>query len=106
MLLKAALFGEVDPVTGVSANIMMGQPIRGGTSFSQIMLDEQILPKLFEGLEEAPEIDNEEETQDVDEILTDDTVNPCSTKHIQGGMVMPTQIQSIMDEDDVELEVM
>ena len=61
MLLKAALFGEVDPVTGVSANIMMGQPIRGGTSFSQIMLDEQILPKLFEGLEDAPTIDDEEE---------------------------------------------
>lgn len=38
ILLKAALFGEVDPVTGVSANIMMGQPIRGGTAFSQILL--------------------------------------------------------------------
>ena len=106
MLLKAALFGEVDPVTGVSANIMMGQPIRGGTSFSQIMLDEQILPKLFEGLDEAPSIEEEDEAQDVDEILAEDAANPCSTKHIQGGMVAPTQIQPIMEEDDVELEIL
>jgi hypothetical protein len=41
--LKAALFGEVDPVTGVSANIMMGQPIRGGTAFSQVLMDDQML---------------------------------------------------------------
>jgi DNA-directed RNA polymerase beta' subunit/intein/homing endonuclease len=43
IMLRAALFGEMDPVTGASANIMMGQPIRGGTSFSQILLDEAAL---------------------------------------------------------------
>jgi DNA-directed RNA polymerase II subunit RPB1 len=40
IMLRAALFGEMDPVTGVSANIMTGQPIRGGTSFSHVLLDE------------------------------------------------------------------
>ena len=43
IMLRAALFGEMDPVTGVSANIMTGQPIRGGTSFTQILLDEAAL---------------------------------------------------------------
>ena len=39
IMLRAALFGEMDPVTGVSANIMTGQPIRGGTTFTQVLLD-------------------------------------------------------------------
>ena len=43
IMLRAALFGEMDPVTGVSANIMTGQPIRGGTSFTQVLLDEAAL---------------------------------------------------------------
>ena len=45
IMLRAALYGELDPVTGVSANIMTGQPIRGGTSFSSILLDEEALIK-------------------------------------------------------------
>lgn len=47
IVLKAALFGEIDPVTGVSANIMTGQPIRGGTSFTQLLLDEAALTDLI-----------------------------------------------------------
>jgi DNA-directed RNA polymerase II subunit RPB1 len=43
IMLRAALFGEMDPVTGVSANIMTGQPIRGGTSFTNVLLDESAL---------------------------------------------------------------
>jgi DNA-directed RNA polymerase II subunit RPB1 len=43
IMLRAALFGEMDPITGVSANIMTGQPIRGGTSFTQVLLDEAAL---------------------------------------------------------------
>jgi DNA-directed RNA polymerase II subunit RPB1 len=47
IVLRAALFGDVDPVTGVSANIMTGQPIRGGTSFSHMLLDEAALKELI-----------------------------------------------------------
>jgi hypothetical protein len=39
---------KVDPVTGESANIMMGQAIRGGTAFLQSLLDDQMLVKLME----------------------------------------------------------
>ena len=51
IMLRAAMFGEMDPVTGVSANIMTGQPIQGGTSFSQVLLDEAAL---LSYLKEAP----------------------------------------------------
>jgi len=51
IMLKAAIFGEMDPVTGVSANIMTGQPIRGGTSFTQMLLDESAM-KVF--INESP----------------------------------------------------
>lgn len=61
IMLKAALFGEMDAVTGVSANIMTGQPIRGGTSFSHVLLDEAAManfiatsPPPKRSLERAP----------------------------------------------------
>lgn len=47
IMLKAALFGEMDPVTGVSANIMTGQPIRGGTTFTQVLLDEAAMTEFM-----------------------------------------------------------
>jgi len=47
IMLRAACFGEMDPVTGVSANIMTGQPIRGGTTFSQVLLDEEALKEFI-----------------------------------------------------------
>jgi DNA-directed RNA polymerase beta' subunit len=47
MLTKAAVQGELDPVTGVTSNIMFGQPIYGGTGMSQIMLDETLFEKTF-----------------------------------------------------------
>jgi DNA-directed RNA polymerase beta' subunit len=49
ILLRAALFSEVDPVTGISANIMMGQPIRGGTGFFNILFDEGAFMRLRRG---------------------------------------------------------
>lgn len=39
-LLRAASHGELDPVTGVSANIMFGQTIPGGTGMTRVAIDE------------------------------------------------------------------
>jgi DNA-directed RNA polymerase II subunit RPB1 len=47
VLLRAAQMGELDPVTGVTSNIMFGQPIPGGTGMSQILLDEDMLTKVY-----------------------------------------------------------
>lgn len=44
--LRAAQFGERDPVQGISAKVMLGAPIRAGTAFSELMFDEQAAMKL------------------------------------------------------------
>jgi DNA-directed RNA polymerase beta' subunit len=109
ILLKAALFGEMDPVTGVSAKIMTGQPIRGGTTFSQLLLDESALMRLQKGL--PPVADAlEEDVDDVDEediaeelaVATDDR---CNTVRLRMNAVMPSGDVDL-DEPDVVFNVM
>ena len=106
ILLKAALFGEVDPVTGVSANIMMGQPIRGGTAFSQILMDDQMLPQLLVAIDvEKNKLDAEEEgdlskLEEEGMSLTD----PCSTHQFKLNMVLP-QPKVSFEEPDIEFDI-
>ena len=105
VLLKAALFGEVDPVVGVSANIMMGQPIRGGTGFSQIMLDEVALPRLLSGL---PAVAGEEEDEELDldqaninAALYEDANDACSSTRLAMNFTLP-RAQAVIEEEDVD----
>jgi DNA-directed RNA polymerase II subunit RPB1 len=106
ILLKAALFGEVDPITGVSANIMTGQPIRGGTAFSQIMLDEAALMRLQEGLpptETEEEEDDEDLTQDeIDRALYTDPDDLCNSTRLRVNMTLPAA-GTYLDEADIEI---
>ena len=104
ILLKAAVFGEIDPITGVSANIMTGQPIRGGTAFSDILLDEGAVIRLQKGLppvtdyragREAP-LTPADEAEDV---ATNDA---CSPSRLRMNLTLPTTKTRIMDEPDIE----
>ena len=106
ILLKAALFGEVDPVTGVSANIMMGQPIRGGTAFSQILLDDEMLPKLMKGIDMEDEDEDKEEEGDITSLLEDglQLADPCSSTQFQMNMVVPP-MKEALDEPEIEMEI-
>jgi DNA-directed RNA polymerase subunit A" len=108
ILLKAALFGEVDPVMGVSANIMMGQPIRGGTAFSQILLDDQVLAQLLKDIDvdQHAHLLEEEKVGDLSQ-LEETTVltDPCGAAPFQMNMVMPNAIP-IMEEPDVEMNIL
>jgi DNA-directed RNA polymerase II subunit RPB1 len=105
ILLKAALFGEVDPVTGVSANIMMGQAIRGGTAFSQILLDDQMLPQLLADIDLEKHRLEEEDEGDLSRF--DETgmqlMDPCSKTQFQMNMILPAAKSSLV-ELDIELE--
>jgi len=108
ILLRAALFGEVDPVTGVSANIMMGQPIRGGTAFSQILLDDQMLPQLLADIDTERNVEVEEEQAGDLSRLDESTLqmsDPCSSVQFQASLVMPPS-KAIMEEEDIELNIM
>ena len=107
ILLKAALFGDVDPVTGISANIMMGQPIRGGTAFSQILIDEQMFIELIKSVNLDENKLDEELFLDLDELTNEASqeFDPCSQNHFQSSMVLPNAMNK-MDENDVDLIVM
>ena len=107
ILLKAALYGEVDPVTGVSANIMMGQPIRGGTAFSQILLDDQMLPQLLADIDTNKYKGILEEEEEGD-LLTDERLpldDPCSTAQFQMNM-MSSMVKPIGAEPEIEIELL
>lgn len=108
ILLKAALFGDVDPVTGVSANIMMGQPIRGGTAFSQILMDEQMLVKLLEtvDVDRYKGVLEEEEEGDLSELGESglQLADPCSSTNFQMNMTLPSS-RVMIDEPEIEIDV-
>ena len=106
ILLRAALFGEVDPITGVSANIMMGQPIRGGTSFSQILLDEPYLKKILSTLTDVPvtldkDDDEEEElTQgEIDAELGGIPTGPCDLTQLRMSLQMPSSVPMLAEPE-------
>jgi len=105
ILLRAALFGEMDPITGVSANIMTGQPIRAGTGFTQILLDEAALPRLMEGLPALPVDDEEVEIPDQEVLnaeLYETNNDQCSQLQTQMNMIIPTANTNI-EEEEIEI---
>jgi DNA-directed RNA polymerase beta' subunit len=108
ILLKAALFGEVDPVTGVSANIMMGQPIRGGTAFSQVLMDDQMLGKLLESVDtdKYKGVLEEEEEGDITALGEAglQLADPCSNTQFQMNMVIPSS-KMLIEEPEIEIDV-
>jgi DNA-directed RNA polymerase II subunit RPB1 len=109
ILLRAALFGEIDPVTGVSAKIMTGQPIRGGTTFSQLLLDEMALLRLQKGLPPVADVE-EEDVDEIDEEMAADELavardDKCNTVRLRMNAVMPEGDMDL-DEPDVEFNVM
>jgi DNA-directed RNA polymerase II subunit RPB1 len=108
ILLYAALFGEMDPVTGVSANIMTGQPIRGGTGFFNVLLDESAFLRLQENLPPMDDLDEEEDNEisqeQIDKELYEDENDICSTARLRMNITMPNA-QTMLDEADVEYTI-
>ena len=107
VLKNAALFGEMDPVTGVSANIMMGQTVRAGTAFTQILLDEAALTRLSKDMPIVDEEEEEEEeapTQEmVDSALYGQESDQCARLETQMNMILPTSEPILAEEDEIEL---
>ena len=107
ILLRAALFGEIDPVTGISANIMMGQPIRGGTGFFDILFDEAAFMRLQEGMTPLEGFEDEEgPTQSqINAELYEDRDDICSTARLRMNVTMP-QKAILMEEADVDITIL
>ena len=101
ILLKAAVFGEIDPITGVSANIMTGQPMRGGTTFTDILLDEGAFLSLQKNMPEPPVIEKDEDARmamETSEKVEDDL---CSPSRLKMNMTLPSK-GKLLDEDDID----
>ena len=76
MFLRAARHGELDLMTGISANVMCGQEGYFGTGFFQVMLDINEMGKLAG----SKELETE---KDIDDMLTmEDGDGVCSTQNI------------------------
>ena len=113
IMLRAALFGELDPITGVSANIMTGQPIRGGTSFSSILLDEDSLKKFMsestgvnlEGVEKEEQFTEEDEENALYESRAagggkDDA---CALPRLRLEATLPDQRETTAEYEEMEI---
>ena len=110
ILLNAALFGEMDPITGVSSNIMMGQTIRGGTGFFDILLDEVAFMRLQEGLPTVEDSEDEDEgveptDEQINKELFEDENDLCSTARLRMNVAMPNA-SVLLEEPDVGYTVL
>jgi DNA-directed RNA polymerase II subunit RPB1 len=101
ILLKAAVFGEIDPITGVSANIMTGQPMRGGTTFTDILLDEGAFMSLQKNMPEPPVIEKDEDARMAMETSEKDEDDLCSPSRLKMNMTLPSK-GKLLDEDDID----
>ena len=102
IMLNAAMFGEMDPMTGVSANIMTGQPIRGGTSFCHVLLDEKALKELIQTTTVAgPVIPDlmSAPVMDLDNLLNinddDNSMDGCKKNDLQIMVALPPSNDTI-----------
>ena len=71
-LIKAGMYGEIDHLHGVSANIMLGQLINSGTGMCDILLDEEKLIAGLENINETIEDFIEVSDNNIDTLLQDD----------------------------------
>jgi len=62
MLAQAAIFGELDKMTGVSSSIMFGQEVPAGTGFVDILFDEDKYTSALSAIPEEREHHAEEHT--------------------------------------------
>jgi len=98
MLLRAAQHGELDTVTGVTANIMFGQPIPGGTGMSQILLDEAMFEKTFR----APRV-KRDGARERAEAEAERKAAYCETRDVRLQPVREAGVSSLAWMDDGEL---
>jgi hypothetical protein len=93
----------------VAANIMTGQPIRGGTSFTQVLLDEAAMAELMTSappprktVERAPRLVQEE----VERMLETKTAPGCRTEDLRLPTALPPmEPMAGIPEELPELEI-
>jgi DNA-directed RNA polymerase II subunit RPB1 len=110
IMLRAALYGELDPVTGVSANIMTGQPIRGGTSFTGILLDEEAMLRYMNEVPEdkrfdPPEQDPLKTDGEIDQVLYKKESGYCAADNLKFDTTLPQRNETQSAEEMPDINV-
>ena len=79
-IIKSSIFSEIDNLSGVTSNIMMGQVIKSGTGFSDIIMDEGHLIDLIKSSQQQDADDFYEINEDnIDNLLNvGDDNNDCN----------------------------
>jgi DNA-directed RNA polymerase beta' subunit len=110
--LRAAVFGERDPVLGISAKVMLGAPIKAGTSFSEILFDEvdaihlsETTPEQRKPVTSGPQRFTGEE---LDDALYDTEVEgECSATNLRIPVSLPASsaLETVEEMEDVDIAV-
>ena len=112
IVMRAALFGERDPCLGISAKVMLGAPIKAGTSFSELMLDETGAIQLaastpeqeqLQAGREGPGVLSEEEIHGA--LYGEDTPGPCSLAELRMNVALPAPLLQTVPETMEDVEV-
>lgn len=108
--LRAATFGERDPVLGVSAKIMLGAPIKAGTAFSELLYDEetgiQLATTTPEQLVQPPSsLKAYTEEQEQALLYGRGETGECSIDEVKLNVVIPTNEIEYVEEGGVDVEV-
>jgi DNA-directed RNA polymerase II subunit RPB1 len=112
IVLRAALFGERDPCLGVSAKVMLGAPIKAGTSFSEVLLDEatafefaKTTPEQTEGMKGGKPIGELSDQQIHDVLYGEDAPGPCSLSELRMNVALPPAPSDAVPEVMENVEV-
>jgi DNA-directed RNA polymerase II subunit RPB1 len=114
IVLRAALFGERDPCLGVSSKVMLGAPIKAGTSFSEILLDEaaafdltKSTPDQTEGMKGGKEIGELSDQQIQNFLYGEESPGPCSLNELRMNVSLrapaPDAVPEVMEGVEVVL---
>jgi len=110
--LRAAIFGERDPVLGISAKVMLGAPIKAGTSFSEILFDEIAAIQLSETTPEqrtpvasGPQRFTGEELND--SLYNTEIEGDCSATNLRIPVSLPATnaLETVEEMEDVDIAV-
>jgi hypothetical protein len=86
----------------------MGQPIRAGTAFTQILLDETALTSFLQDTSLPSMEEGEEEEDAIDQTLVDEELygtsnDACAQLEVQMNLVLPNPDANLAEEEEIEL---
>ena len=108
--LRAATFGERDPILGVSAKVMLGAPIKAGTAFSELLFDEAAAMKLATSTPEqrpaAPSGPQSYTAENIeDSLYGEDDTGECSTNELRLNVAMPAAPMNTVLEEEADVDI-